>query len=113
MLATAQHTPLFEEPVTERLHPRVDANFMVKVLSHGRTVLYKARDLSLNGVFLHGHTGRLGHELHLSIPLPEDVEVRLIAKVTRVDDDGVALSFDEPDWEEIFAFARFLHPRLP
>jgi hypothetical protein len=38
----------------ERFHPRVEANFMVKVLLNGRALLAKAQDLSMAGVSLQG-----------------------------------------------------------
>ena len=42
MLATDHHLPLFEEPVTERLHPRVDATLL------GGAVI-RAGDLVIDG----------------------------------------------------------------
>ena len=113
MLATANETTLFAEPVTERNHPRVDANFMIKVLTRGRQLVHKVRDLSMTGCFILEHPGKVGHVVHLALPLPNDLEVRLVARIVRREDNGVAVEFDDLDWEEIFAFARFLHPRLP
>jgi hypothetical protein len=33
--------------------------------------------------------------------------------VVRRDSTGVALEFEGLDWDDLFALARFLHPRLP
>lgn len=112
MLATDHETQI-DFADAERLHPRVDANFMVMALSHGRSVLYKARDLSMDGIFLIDHGGKAGHEVHLVVPLPNDCELQVVGRIVRREEDGVAVKFDALDWEEIFAFARYLHPRLP
>ncbi len=97
----------------ERFHPRVDANFMVKVLLEGRAVLAKARDLSMAGLFLQAKPPAALSRVTLAIPLPGDREVVTTARVRRWHQEGVALEFDELDWDDLFALARFLHPRLP
>jgi hypothetical protein len=97
----------------ERFHPRVDAGLMVKLELAGRQVLVKARDLSMAGVFLLGHRAALGERLRVTLPLPEDREILTGAIVRRRAPDGVAVEFDLLDWEDLFALARFLHPRLP
>ena len=96
----------------ERFHPRVEANFMVKVVLNGRSVLAKARDLSMAGLYLLAHPAPGQERLTLSIPLPEDREVITHCFVRRQESDGVALEFEELDWEDLFALARYLHPRL-
>src|SRR3954471_20896398 len=87
---------------TERFHPRVDANFMVKVLLEGRAVLAKARDLSMAGLFLQAKPPASLARVTLAIPLPGDREVVTTAKVRRWHQDGVALEFDELDWDDLF-----------
>jgi hypothetical protein len=99
--------------VPERFHPRVEANFMVKVLVGGRLLLAKARDLSMAGVFVLGLGGRPGDLLTVSVPLPEDREIITAARICRVRQDGAAVEFDQLDWDDLCALARFLHPRLP
>ncbi|MGQ0508698.1 MAG: PilZ domain-containing protein [Myxococcaceae bacterium] len=102
-----------ENSAPERFHPRVDANFMVKVLINGRAVVAKARDLSMAGLYLLAKPPVSTTELTLSIPLPGDREVVTTARVCRWHAEGVALEFDQLDWDDLFALARFLHPRLP
>jgi hypothetical protein len=36
-----------------------------------------------------------------------------ICRVARRHPDGVGLEFDSVDWEDMFALARYMHPRLP
>ncbi len=97
----------------ERFHPRVDANFMVQLISRGRTVIAKARDLSMAGLWLIGDPDLPMEGLQISIPLPDDREILTGCSVKRRTDDGIALQFDQLDWEDLFALARYLHPRLP
>jgi hypothetical protein len=49
----------------------------------------------------------------LSIPFPDDREVVVQCTVTRRELEGLAVEFLELDWDDLFALARFLHPRLP
>jgi len=97
----------------ERYHPRVDTNLLVRVLINGRAVAAKARDLSMAGVYLAGDPTLGRNRLALSIPLPDDREVVVQCRVRRRDADGVAVEFEQVDWEDLFALARYLHPRLP
>jgi len=97
----------------ERYHPRVEANLMVKLLLNGRAILAKARDLSMAGLCLLEDPGLGRDRLTLAIPLPGDREVVTSAAVRRKTTGGLGLEFDQLDWEDMFALARFLHPRLP
>jgi hypothetical protein len=106
MTADAAQTP-------ERYHPRVDANFMVKVLVNGRLVLVKAGNLSMDGLFILSDLGEVGQKMTVSIPLARSEEVLTTGRITRVTDEGVALRFDKLDWDDLCSLARFLHPRLP
>jgi hypothetical protein len=97
----------------ERFHPRVEANLMVKVMLPGRSVVAKARDLSMAGLFLHAQPADSLRELTLSIPLPGDREIVANCSILRRENNGVALEFGTLDWDDFIALARFLHPRLP
>ena len=102
-----------EAKVVERFHPRVEANFMVKLLVNGKAVVAKAKDLSMAGLLLLGDPEVPRHWVTVSIPLPGDREVVAPCHVRRKGADGVALEFEKLDWDDLFALARFLHPRLP
>ncbi|MBI3183619.1 MAG: PilZ domain-containing protein [Myxococcales bacterium] len=97
----------------ERFHPRVEASLMVKLLLNGKAILATVRDLSMAGLCLTG-VPELGRErVTVSIPLPRDREVVTGCTVRRRMGDVMALEFDQLDWEDLFALARFVHPRLP
>jgi hypothetical protein len=96
-----------------RFHPRVDAGFMVKLFTGGRAVIAKATDLSMAGLKLVGDFGVEDDRMTLCIPIPGDREVVTQATVRRRGEEGLALEFDQLDWDDMFALARFLHPRLP
>lgn len=96
----------------ERFHPRVEANFMVKVVMKGRTVVAKAKDLSMAGLFLMVNPNVQADRFMITVPLPDDREVHTGARVARRQDEGIALEFDPLDWDDMFALARYLHPRL-
>jgi hypothetical protein len=72
-----------------------------------------AKDLSLAGLRLVGLRAPLGQRLLLSLPLPQDRALHLRCSVVRQDRSGMAVEFDGLDWDDLFALARFLHPRLP
>lgn len=97
----------------ERFHPRVEAGFMVKLLIDGKAVLAKARDLSMAGLFVLEHPLGRKERVTVAIPLPGDKEIVSTCFIRRATDEGVALEFDRLDWDDMFAIARFLHPRLP
>ena len=97
----------------ERFHPRVEANFMVQVHLNGRTVVAKARDLSMAGLFLLAHPGDAQQALTLTLPLPGGEDIVTRCRVRRREAQGVALEFDTLDWDEMIALARYLSPRLP
>lgn len=95
-----------------RFHPRVEAGFMVKLFTNGRAVIAKAQDLSMAGLKLIGDFAAAEERMTLSIPLPGDREVVTKVTVRRRTCDELALEFDQLDWDDMFALARFLHPRL-
>ncbi|MCA3014048.1 MAG: PilZ domain-containing protein [Myxococcaceae bacterium] len=96
-----------------RHHPRVDAGFMVKLFTRGKAVVAKADNLSMQGLRVTGDFASASERLTLAIPLPDDREIITRAIVRRREDQGLALEFDQLDWDDMFALARFLHPRLP
>ena len=96
-----------------RYHPRVDANWMVKVHLGERTVLVKARDLSMAGLFLHGHPPDTIQQLSLTLPLPGIGDIDTTCTIVRREAHGVALEFSDLDWDHFLLLARYLHPRLP
>jgi len=99
--------------VRERLHPRVPAHLPVEVRGPGMLRQAVAEDLSLAGLRVLGLRAPVGQALTLCLPLPADRVLQLRCSVVRQDDTGVALEFDGLDWDDLFALARFLHPRLP
>jgi hypothetical protein len=99
--------------VPARYHPRVTSGIMIKIVREGRTSLARARDLSMAGLFLLGLRAKEGERLVLTVPLPGDGEVTTYSVVKRQHKDGVAVEFEDLDWDDLFALARYLHPRLP
>jgi hypothetical protein len=106
-------TPDTTSRQAERFHPRVEANLMVKVLLPGRSIVAKARDLSMAGLFLHAQPADSLRELTLSLPVNGDREIVVNCTILRRETNGVALEFGTLDWDDFLALARFLHPRLP
>jgi hypothetical protein len=83
------------------------------VLIEGRLIISKAHNLSMAGLYLEGVAAKEGELLTIALPLPEDKEVITTCLVRRKSDEGIAVEFDQLDWEDLFALARYLHPRLP
>jgi hypothetical protein len=96
-----------------RLHPRVHAGFMVKLQVDGRSLVCKAKDLSMAGLLVATEPVPVRSQITVSMPLPGDREVVTPCRVRRANDQGVALEFEQLDWDDMFALARYLHPRLP
>ncbi|MGV3625764.1 MAG: PilZ domain-containing protein [Archangium sp.] len=101
-----------QSPMPTRFHPRVDAGFMVKIFTGGRAVIAKACDLSMAGLKLVGDFA-VEERMTICIPIPGDRDVVTQATVRRRTEEDMALEFDQLDWDDMFALARFLHPRLP
>jgi PilZ domain len=72
-----------------------------------------AEDLSLAGLRILGLRAQIGQGLTILLPLPEERALTLRCSVVRQDGTGVAVEYDGLDWEDLFALARYLHPRLP
>lgn len=102
-----------QPPAPTRSHPRVDAGFMVKLFTQGKAVLAKADNVSMQGLRVVGDFFASEERLTLSIPLPDDREVVTQATVKRREEEAIAVEFDQLDWDDMFALARYLHPRLP
>ena len=99
--------------VPQRTHPRVPAGFAVEVRTQEGAWVAQARDLSMAGLLLVGFAAEPGEVLQMSISLPQDHVRAFRGRVTRVHSEGVAVEFERLDWDDLFALARFLHPRLP
>jgi hypothetical protein len=99
--------------VQERYHPRVPADLPVRVLINGRAIPAKAREVSMAGLYLAGDPTLGRNRLTVTLPFPKDREVVVECRVTRRDEGGVAVEFEQLDWDDLFVLARFLHPRLP
>ncbi len=106
--------PSFPVPeVPQRTHPRVPAGFAVEVRTREGAWVAQARDLSMAGLLLVGFAAQAGEVLELFLSLPGDHVRAFRGRVTRVHSEGVAVEFEQLDWDDLFALARFLHPRLP
>ncbi len=91
---------------------RGHAAYLATALSEG---LLRARlgSLSMQGLHVLGDFFTAEERLTLAIPLPDDREVVTKATVRRRDEESISVEFDQLDWDDMFALARFLHPRLP
>ena len=101
------------DSIRERQHPRVAANLPTEVKGPGMLRQAVAEDISLAGLRVLGLRAPVGQSLTVALALPGDRRVQLRCSVVRQDPTGVALAFDGLDWDDLFALARFLHPRLP
>ena len=99
-------------PVVQRYHPRVEATFMVKLRVNGRNLIAKAKDLSMAGLSLLG-VPAITDQLTVCLPLPGDREITTRATVKRRSPGMIGLEFEQLDWDDMFALARYLNPRLP
>lgn len=107
------HDALFPSP--QREHPRVPADFVVKLLSGTRSVLTRALDVSLAGLALHDPAGELraGDAYRVALRIPgESRDLNLRAHLARRTGDTAALAFSSLDWDDLFTLARYLSPRL-
>ena len=89
------------------------AGFAVEVRTQDGAFTAQARDLSMAGLLLVGFSAQPGEVLPLSVSLPGDQVRAFRGRVSRVNAEGVAVEFERLDWDDLFALARFLHPRLP
>src|SRR5690349_4686461 len=98
------------EPARRR-HPRVPADFMVTAHTGGQTLRRRAVDLSMTGLKMEGDAE--GDLLLLELPLAGDRPVFVRSRVLRREGTRTAVRFEELDWGDICALARFVAPRLP
>lgn len=105
--------PTPPQPVRNREHPRVSADFMVRLQVGPRQIAARARNLSMTGLFIDDPLSPLSGEVHLRIPLPGLArEVVTECRVERRELHGVALSFARIDWDDLLLMARYLAPRI-
>lgn len=103
------------EPVRRR-HPRVPAGFLVKLHVKGRTLIQKARNLSMTGLLVDCDSAGIGDRVMLEINLPdEERAVAISGQILRSSRPygTSAIRFLDLDWDDMFALARYLAPRLP
>ncbi len=96
-----------------RYHPRVDAGLVVRLAFDGSSSPMMATDLSMAGIKVSGVVAQLPERVRVSIPIPGEGEVETMATVRRKTRDSAALEFDQLDWDDMIALARFIHPRMP
>ena len=99
-----------------RRHPRVPAGFLVKLKVGERTLVQKARDLSMTGMLVDCDTTSIGDKVQVELDLPnEERPVSIAGLVLRASRPyGTrAIHFMDFGWDDMFALARFLAPRLP
>lgn len=101
------------ETLATRYHPRVTADFPVKLKAGARTILAQARDLSMEGLSVVGQLVGIESRVTISFELPNVGLVTTLARVKRVSAHETALELDQLDWDDMMTLARFLHPRLP
>ncbi len=97
---------------TTRFHPRAGANFVVSLLTGGKAVATRAIDVSMAGLQLLGRFQPFPGAVTLSLQLPEGKEIVTRATVKRQTEQAVALEFEQLDWDDMLALARFVHPRI-
>jgi hypothetical protein len=103
------------QPKPMRQHPRVAADFVVRLVAGTRSVLARAVDLSLAGLALHDPAGGLeeGAFDRVALKIPGEArQLSLPVRFARRHHDRVALSFAALDWDDLFSLARYLSPRL-
>lgn len=99
-----------------RRHPRVPAGFLVKLRVGDRTLVQKARDLSMTGMLVDCDHAAIGERVQVELELPdEERPVSIAGQVLRASRPyGTrAIHFMDFGWDDMFALARFLAPRLP
>ncbi|MBS2029470.1 MAG: PilZ domain-containing protein [Deltaproteobacteria bacterium] len=97
-----------------RQHPRVAADFAVRLFDGSSSVLARARDLSMAGLSVHDPAGMIGLRIdRVSLHIPgEPWELVLRVRLTRRVGETVAVAFSDIDWDDMFTLARYLSPRL-
>ena len=95
-----------------RAHPRVVAGFIVRIRNGHEIIVAMARDVSMVGLSIDAPLPE-GKKFPLALSLPGEVRpIVAVGQVERSDDSGTALTFVDLAWNNLFALARFLSPRL-
>src|SRR5262245_3419541 len=81
--ASMSATAAENAPAPVRYHPRVSSNLMVTVQTPRRAIVVKARDPSMNGLFLSGVPGFGERQVTVNIPLPNGQDIVTQCEVTR------------------------------
>lgn len=97
-----------------RQHPRVDANFLVRLVGPTQSVLTRTADLSMAGMAILDPAGSLKRTIfdRVAVQIPGEEELVLRVRVARHEGDRIAVVFEELDWDDLFCLARYLSPRL-
>jgi hypothetical protein len=101
------------EKVANRYHPRVFSGLKVKLKTQRGVLMTQSIDLSMAGVCVEGEVAAMAERLTIAVQLPNDRLIVTGARVRSFKDGNTGIEFDQLDWEDLFALARFLHPRLP
>ncbi len=97
---------------TARAHPRVEANFVVRIVCGPEVLVAIARDVSMVGLSIDAPLDE-GLKVPLALSLPgEQRAIHVVGRVERSDPSGTALTFVDLGWDDLFALARYLSPRL-
>lgn len=95
-----------------RFHPRVDAGIAVRIATGQATHVATAVDLSMAGARLVGDLPLMDERVTLAIPIPGERDVVTHGTVRRRVGESVAIEFDQLDWDDMIALARYVHPRM-
>ena len=102
------------EEVAKRFHPRVVVEGLkVKLKTQRGVVVTQTTDLSMAGCCVEGEVAAMAERLTIAVQLPKDRLIVTGARVRTFKDGNTGIEFDQLDWDDLFALARFLHPRLP
>ncbi|AKU90208.1 hypothetical protein AKJ08_0595 [Vulgatibacter incomptus] len=93
----------------------MEAGFPVSLRAEGHTLVRIARNLSMTGLLVDGVEAAPGARFVAELRLPDEQRTLSITceVLGTVRHDGTrALHFLDLDWDDMFALARFLAPRL-
>lgn len=95
-----------------RLHPRVPANFPIR-LRHGASCWSgRATNVSLSGLAVEGAPSVDVGKVRLELALPAERSPLTVEGEVVREDRGLAIRFLDLDWADILALARYVAPRL-
>ncbi len=101
MSAKARKSPGGGDLQNNRAHERVSIDAFVRIIGHDREYVFRTRDLSEGGMFLHTRVGHLypfavGSEVAIEVQASARV-LSLTGVVTRISTQGFALRVHPPD----------------